>query len=124
MSATTLADVRAFVAQLPSPQAVAAVQEACAQQLLTLDRAARPVIAPGRHAKITGIRPVFLGGLTGTVQEPNKTATRWQFLLDEDSTRALRRDPRNTKFTVPDNVTRYRIPGKGIPAGCLELLDA
>ncbi|MFI6055958.1 hypothetical protein ACIBCO_38530, partial [Streptomyces violascens] len=68
-------------------------------------------------------RPAFLAGLTGTVQEPNRGATRWQFLLDEDSTTALRRDPRTT-FTVPGDVTRYRVPGKGIPAGCIELLDA
>ncbi|MFI6055910.1 hypothetical protein ACIBCO_38275, partial [Streptomyces violascens] len=68
-------------------------------------------------------RPAFLAGLTGTVQEPNRGATRWQFLLDEDSTTALRRDPRTT-FTIPDDATRYRIPGKGIPAGCIELLDA
>lgn len=124
MSTTTLADVRSYIAQLPSPQDIAPVQEACSQRLLTLDRAARPVIAPGRHIKITDIRPAVLAGLTGTVQEPNKTRTRWQVLLDEDSTSALRRDPRNIKFTVPDDVSRYRIPGKGVPAGCLELLDA
>ncbi|MGW1870432.1 hypothetical protein ACWCPS_33420 [Streptomyces mauvecolor] len=123
MSDTTLADVCAYIRKLPGRADIAAVQEACAQQLLTLDREARPVIASGRSARITGIRPVFLAGLTGTVQEPNRGATRWQFLLDEGSTNALRRDPRTT-FTVPDDTARFRIPGKGIPAGCIELLDA
>ncbi|MFD9825830.1 hypothetical protein [Streptomyces violascens] len=123
MSDTTLADVCAYIRKLPGRADIAAVQEACAQQILTLDRAARPVISSGRRAKINGIRPAFLAGLTGTVQEPNKGATRWQFLLDEDSTAALRRDPRTT-FTVPDDTTRYLLPGKGIPAGCIELLDS
>ncbi|MGW2863396.1 hypothetical protein [Streptomyces sp. NPDC001205] len=123
MSGTTLTDVRTYITQLPSRADIAAVQEACAQQLLALDEAARPVITPGRRARITAIRPVFLAGLTGTVQEPNRGATRWQFLLDEDSTNALRRDPRAT-FTVPDDTARFRIPGKGIPAGCIELLDS
>ncbi|MFI6056518.1 hypothetical protein ACIBCO_41530, partial [Streptomyces violascens] len=86
MSDTTLADVCAYIRELPSRSGIAAVQEACAQQLLTVDRAARPVISSGRRARITGIRPAFLAGLTGTVQEPNRGATRWQFLLDEDST--------------------------------------
>ncbi len=122
MSEITLTDVCAYIRTVPGRADIAAVQEACIQQILTLDRAALPVIAPGRRARITDIRPAFLAGLTGTVQEPNRGATRWHFLLDEESTNALRRDPRTT-YTVAGDTTRFLLPGKGIPAGCVELLD-
>lgn len=42
-------------------------------------------------------------------------------MLDEDSTAQLRRDPRNTRFTVPEGEKRYRIPK--VPASCIELTD-
>ncbi|MEW1648426.1 hypothetical protein [Streptomyces sp. NPDC091219] len=42
-------------------------------------------------------------------------------MLDEDSTEQLRRDPHNTRFTVPVDETRYRIPRA--PVACIELTD-
>ncbi|MFD7409580.1 hypothetical protein ACFV7R_44855 [Streptomyces sp. NPDC059866] len=79
--------------------------------MVELDAAKRPVILPGRIGRInTTIRPVCLRRLTGTVGQPNKTGSRFDFLLDEDSTDQLRRDPTNTRFTIPEDEKRYRIP--------------
>lgn len=93
------------------------------KRLLQLDKAALPKISEGRRARLTDIRPACLRGLSGTVQKPNTTQIRWRFLLDEESTKVLRSDHRNTRYTIPDGVTRYQIPGNGLPAGCLMLTD-
>ncbi|MFJ8158519.1 hypothetical protein [Streptomyces sp. NPDC094468] len=65
----------------------------------------------------------FLRGLTGTVQERNRTGTRAGFLLDETSTKRLRAHPNNTRYSVPEGVQYFRLPGNGIPVECLELID-
>ena len=59
------------------------------------------------------------------MQERNRTGTRAGFLLDEESTRILRRDPRNgepgkPKYRIPEGMTRFRLPGSGVPVSCLE----
>ncbi|MEV5850387.1 hypothetical protein AB0M32_51380 [Streptomyces sp. NPDC051985] len=43
-------------------------------------------------------------------------------MLDEDSTEQLRRDPHNTRFTVPKDEKRFRI--RKVPAACIDLADA
>ncbi|MFC9932333.1 hypothetical protein [Streptomyces sp. NPDC127190] len=119
----TLAEIRTFVSGLSDAGAVVALQEAAAKRLLELDAAKRPVILPGRTGRInTTITPACLRRLTGTVGQPNKTRSRFDFVLDEDSTNQLRRDPHNTRFTVPDGEKRFRITG--VPAACIELTDA
>ncbi|MGW7719810.1 hypothetical protein ACWGKK_36705 [Streptomyces chartreusis] len=118
----TLAEIRAFVAELSEVGALVAVQEAAAARLIELDAAQRPVITPGRIGRInTSIRPACLRRLTGTVGQRNRTGTRFDFVLDEDSTEQLRRDPHNTQFTIPQDVKRFRIVK--VPAACIELTD-
>ncbi|GHE34817.1 hypothetical protein [Streptomyces capitiformicae] len=119
----TLAEIRAFVGQLSEVGQLAAVQEAAAQRLIQMDAAKRPDIAPGRIGRITTtITPACLRLLTGTVQQRNRTGSRFDFLLDEASTERLRRDPSNTRFRIAEDEKRYRIPK--IPAACIELTDA
>lgn len=118
----TLAEIRAFVGGLSEVGALVAVHEAAAARLIELDAAKRPVILPGRIGRInTTITPACLRRLTGTVGAPNKTGSRFDFVLDEDSTEQLRRDPHNTRFTIPKDQKRYRVPR--VPAACIELTD-
>ncbi|WP_309051720.1 hypothetical protein [Streptomyces sp.] len=118
----TLSEVRAFISELPDVVSVAALQEAATNRLIQLDAAKRPVITPGRTARIgTTITPACLRLLTGTVQQPNRTRSRFDFLLDEASTERLRRDPSNTRFRVADGEKRYRLAK--VPAACIELTD-
>ncbi|MER5698543.1 hypothetical protein ABT088_44785 [Streptomyces mirabilis] len=92
-------------------------------RLLQLDADQRPVITPGRTGRITAtIRPACLRLLTGTVQQPNRTGTRFDFLLDEASTERLRLDPNNgTRFRIAKDEKRYRLAK--VPASCIELTD-
>ncbi|MER6405868.1 hypothetical protein ABT269_20490 [Streptomyces viridosporus] len=116
-------DVRAFIRQLPDAAAVAQVQEAAARRLGELDKAAHDGIVAGRRARINdSLRPAFLRRLTGTVQERNRTGTRAGFLLDEESTRLLRTDPRN-RYRIPEGTKRFRLPGNGVPVSCLDLIE-
>jgi hypothetical protein len=123
-STPTIDEVRDFIRQLPDAAAIAQVQEAAAQRLRAIDKAAFAHIQSGRRARITpALRSKLLRGLTGTVQERNRTGRRAGFLLDEESTRQLRVHPRNSHYRIPDNVRRFRIPGNGVPLCCLELID-
>ncbi|WP_406469829.1 hypothetical protein [Streptomyces sp. NBC_01615] len=119
----TLAEVRAFISELPDVVSVAVLQEAATARLLQLNADQRPVITPGRTGRIsTGITPACLRLLTGTVQQPNRTGTRFDFLLDEASTERLRRDPNNgSRFRIATDETRYRL--QKVPASCIELTD-
>jgi hypothetical protein len=119
----TLAEVRAFIREPPDVVSVAVIQEAATDRLLQLDADQRPVITPGRTGRITAtIRPACLRLLTGTVQQPNRTGTRFDFLLDEASTERLRRDPNNgTRFRIAKDEKRYRLAK--VPASCIELTD-
>ncbi|MFF8932261.1 hypothetical protein ACF1AO_33915 [Streptomyces longwoodensis] len=120
----TMDEVLTFIGQLPDAAEVARVQEASARRLSVIDKQALAGIVAGRRARINdSLRPALLRGLTGTVQERNRTGTRAGFLLDEDSTRILRRDPRNTKYRIPEDTKRYRIPGSGIPVACLDVIE-
>ncbi|WP_031487297.1 hypothetical protein [Streptomyces bicolor] len=125
----TMDDVVDFISRLPDAIKVAKVQEACALRLHAIDKEAFAGIVAGRRARINkSLRPALLRGLTGTVQERNRTGTRAGFLLDEESTRILRRDPRNgdpgkPKYRIPEDVPRFRLPGSGIPVACLELIE-
>ncbi|MFE0725133.1 hypothetical protein ACFW23_29835 [Streptomyces rochei] len=116
-------EVRAYISQLPDTAAVATVQEACATQLRELDSAAYNSLTAGSRARITdSLRPACLRRLTGTVQERNRSGTRAGFLLDEYSTRLLRTDPRS-RYRIPEDTKRYRLPGNGVPFSCLELIE-
>ncbi|TLS45786.1 hypothetical protein FE633_13595 [Streptomyces montanus] len=125
----TINEVRGFIRQLPDAAAVAQVQEAAAQRLGELDKAAYAGVLPGRQARINdSLRPALLRGLTGTVQERNRTGSRAGFILDEESTQRLRTDPRNgepgrPKYRIPEDTRRYRLPGSGIPVSCLDLIE-
>jgi hypothetical protein len=117
----TLAEVRAFISELPDVVSLAVVQEAATARLLQLDADQRPVITPGSTGRIsTTITPACLRLLTGTIQQPNRTGTRFDFLLDEASTERLRLDPRS-KFRVATDEKRYRLAK--VPASCIELTD-
>lgn len=119
---STLADIRAFAGARSEVGALVAVQEAAAARLLELDAANRPVIFPGRIGRLsTTITPACLRRLTGTVGTPNRTGSRFDFVLDADSTQQLRRDPHNTRFTIPEDEKRNRIAKT--PAACIELTD-
>ncbi|MFD7708616.1 hypothetical protein [Streptomyces sp. NPDC059786] len=126
---TTIDEVLALIRQLPTAAAVARVQEASALRLRELDKAAFAGIMPGRKARITdSLRPALLRGLTGTVQERNRTGTRAGFILDEESTQRLRTHPRNgepgkPRYRIPEDTKRFRLPGSGIPVSCLELTE-
>ncbi|MFD4588309.1 hypothetical protein [Streptomyces sp. NPDC058434] len=120
----TIDDVRGFIRQLPNAVAVAEVQEAAAKRLGELDKDAFAGIQPGRRARINdSLRPALLRRLTGTVQERNRTGSRAGFLLDEESTRILRNDPRNKRYRIPEDIGRFRLPGSGVPVSCLDLIE-
>ncbi|MGW0916687.1 hypothetical protein ACWD1Z_33955 [Streptomyces sp. NPDC002784] len=120
----TMDEVLDFIGKLPTAIQVAKVQEASALRLSAIDKEAFAGIVAGRRARINdSLRPALLRGLTGTVQERNRTGSRAGFLLDEESTRILRRDPRNTKYRIPEDTKRFRIPGSGIPVPCLEVIE-
>ncbi|WP_086798783.1 hypothetical protein [Streptomyces caniscabiei] len=120
----TMDEVLDFIGKLPNAIQVAKVQEASALRLSAIDKEAFAGIVAGRRARINdSLRPALLRGLTGTVQERNRTGSRAGFLLDEESTRILRRDPRNTKYRIPEDTKRFRIPGSGIPVPCLEVIE-
>ncbi|MGP4014096.1 hypothetical protein [Streptomyces sp. 4N124] len=121
---TTMEEVLDFIGQLPDAIKVAKVQEASARRLHTIDKEAFAGIVAGRRARINdSLRPALLRGLTGTVQERNRTGSRAGFLLDEESTRILRRDPRNTKYRIPADTKRFRLPGSGVPVACLDEIE-
>ncbi|MFJ9752436.1 hypothetical protein [Streptomyces chartreusis] len=120
---TTMDEVVDFIGQLPSAVQVAKVQEAAAHRLRAIDKEAFAGIQAGSRARITDdLRPAVLRRLTGTVQNRNRTGSRAGFLLDEESTRRLREDPRN-KYRIPADMTRFRLPGNGVPVSCLELIE-
>ncbi|MDW8478504.1 hypothetical protein R3L02_42930 [Streptomyces scabiei] len=120
----TMDEVLDFIGTLPNAIQVAKVQEASALRLSAIDKEAFAGIVAGRRARINdSLRPALLRGLTGTVQERKRTGSRAGFLLDEESTRILRRDPRNTKYRIPEDAKRFRIPGSGIPVPCLEVIE-
>ncbi|GAA1042143.1 hypothetical protein GCM10009566_42330 [Streptomyces murinus] len=120
----TMDEVLDFIGKLPDAIKVAKVQEASALRLSAIDKEAFAGLVAGRKARINeSLRPALLRGLTGTVQERNRTGSRAGFLLDEESTRILRRDPRNTKYRIPEDMTRFRLPGSGIPVACLDVIE-
>lgn len=120
----TMDEVLEFIGELPQAFKIAKVQEACAQRLSALDKEAFAGLVAGRRARINdSLRPALLRGLTGTVQERNRTNSRAHFLLDEESTRTLRRDPRNTRYRIPEDTTRFRLPGSGVPLACLDVIE-
>lgn len=120
----TMDEVLDFIGQLPDAIKVSKVQEASARRLRTIDKEAFAGLVAGRRARINdSLRPALLRGLTGTVQERNRTGSRAGFLLDEESTRILRRDPRNTRYRIPEDMTRFRLPGSGIPVSCLDEIE-
>ncbi|MFF8848136.1 hypothetical protein ACF08N_36570 [Streptomyces sp. NPDC015127] len=57
------------------------------------------------------------------MQGRNRTGTRAGFILDEESTKLLRTDPRNTRYQIAEDIRRYRLPGSGVPVSCLELIE-
>ncbi|MDX3321102.1 hypothetical protein PV415_29770 [Streptomyces sp. ME03-5684b] len=87
----TMAEVLDFIGQLPDAIEVSKVQEASARRLRAIDKEAFAGLVAGHKARINeSLRPALLRGLTGTVQERNRTGSRAGFLLDEESTRILR----------------------------------
>ncbi|WP_326757330.1 hypothetical protein OHB35_53245 [Streptomyces phaeochromogenes] len=116
----TLAEIRAFISELPDVVSVAAIQETATARLVQLDADQRPVIIPGRTGRIDStITRACLRLLTGTVQQPNRTGSRFDILLDEASTDRLRRDPSNTRYRIPEGEARFLLAK--IPAECIEL---
>ncbi|MFE3268880.1 hypothetical protein [Streptomyces sp. NPDC059215] len=116
----TTAQVRDHIHGLPDIDSLLAVQEAATTRLLQLDTARKPVITPGRTCRITdSIRPAVLrglsglSGLSGTVQQPNRTGTRFDILLDQESTTQLRnrQSPLNPRFKIADGIRHYRLAG-------------
>lgn len=121
---TTMDEVLDFISKLPDAIQIARVQEASALRLSGLDKEAFAGVVAGRRARINdSLRPAVLRRLTGTVQERNRTGSRAAFLLDEESTRLLRTDPRNTRYRIPEETTRFRLPGNGVPVSCLDVIE-
>ncbi|MBT1098158.1 hypothetical protein [Streptomyces sp. Tu102] len=120
---TTMDEVVNFISQLPTAFQVAKVQEAAARRLRVIDKEAFAGIQNGSRARITDdLRPAVLRRLSGTVLNRNRTGSRAGFLLDEESTRRLREDPRN-KYRIPADTERFQLPGNGVPLTCLELIE-
>ncbi|MFF3256996.1 hypothetical protein ACFYWP_39850 [Actinacidiphila glaucinigra] len=85
-------------------------------------------ITPGCRVRLTRISPVAAMNLTGTVQEAatgKKTYNRYDILLDESSTIALRADHRvenSRKISKPqDDAVRHLMPS--VPIDCMLLAD-
>ncbi|MGW2937670.1 hypothetical protein ACWDA7_39000 [Streptomyces sp. NPDC001156] len=85
-------------------------------------------IVPGRRVRLVRITPVCMVNLTGIVQAGatgKKKKDRYDVLLDESSTEALRNDPRvdNTRrATRPEpGVLRQLLPF--VPIECMILAD-
>ncbi|MGV9705318.1 hypothetical protein [Streptomyces sp. NPDC003483] len=117
----TTAQVRDHIHGLSDIDSLLAVQEAATTRLLQLDTARKPVITPGRTCRITdSIRPAVLRGLSGTVQQPNRTGTRFDILLDQESTTQLRnrQSPLNPRFKIADGIKHYRLAK--VPAACID----
>ncbi|MEU6104505.1 hypothetical protein [Streptomyces flaveolus] len=85
-------------------------------------------ITPGRRIRLIRITPVCLTNLTGTTQAlpgRSRSKTRFDVLLDESSTQALRQDRR------VDNTNRVDRPAPGIerfllhgiPTACMLLAE-
>lgn len=120
----TMDEVLEFIGRLPDAIQVAKIQETSVRRLSAVDKEAFAGLVAGRRARINdSLRPAPLRGLTGTVQERNRTGSRAHFLLDEESTRTLRRDPRNTRYRIPEDTTRFRLPGSGVPVACLDVIE-
>lgn len=120
---TTMDEVADFISQLPTAFQVAKVQEAAARRLRVIDKEAFAGIQNGSRARITDdLRPAVLRRLSGTVLNRNRTGSRAGFLLDEESTRRLREDPRN-KYRIPADTERFQLPGNGVPVTCLETIE-
>lgn len=120
----SISDLCQQISALEDPESLAAVQETAARRLTALDRATDRAdvsqVRPGRRARTRSITPAVLTNLTGTIQEPNRTSTRFSFLLDEKSTTILRCE-NHPRYQIADDVKRFRL-GK-LPAGCLEVID-
>ncbi|WP_327591457.1 hypothetical protein [Streptomyces chartreusis] len=120
---TTMDEVVDFISRLPTAFQVAKVQEAAARRLRVIDKEAFAGIQNGSRARSTDdLRPAVLRRLSGTVLNRNRTGSRAGFLLDEESTRRLREDPRN-KYRIPADTERFQLPGNGVPLTCLELIE-
>ncbi|MEV0254790.1 hypothetical protein AB0H82_11080 [Streptomyces sp. NPDC050732] len=119
----TMAEVRHFISQLPDPTAVAQVQEAAAKRLGEIDMAAYAGVVAGRRARLNdSLRPAFLRRLTGTVQERSRRGNRRAgFLLDEESTRVLRTDSRNSRYRISEDTKRFRL--SDIPVACMDVIE-
>ncbi|MEU1596669.1 hypothetical protein ABZ468_28415 [Streptomyces sp. NPDC005708] len=85
-------------------------------------------IVPGRRVRLVRITPVCMVNLTGIVQADatgKRKTNRYDVLLDESSTQALRQDPR------VDNTHRATRPEPGVlrqlvtsvPTKCMILAD-
>ncbi|MEU9593486.1 hypothetical protein AB0D84_27700 [Streptomyces sp. NPDC048193] len=85
-------------------------------------------ITPGRRIRLIRITPVCLTNLTGTTQalpDGSRSKTRFDVLLDESSTQALRQDHRVDNTTRIDrpapNIERFLL--HGIPTICMLLAE-
>ncbi|MFJ3097891.1 hypothetical protein [Streptomyces hydrogenans] len=123
LPAITMDHVIAAIRASSDQAAIALLQEAATARLAELTKVERPQIGTGMKVRIVDIRPVVLKGLTGTVQQPNRTRSRWTVLLDEESTQRLRYHPNNTRWNIPASTTRFLLPGTGVPVGCLQPLE-
>ncbi|MCX4581112.1 hypothetical protein AB0M86_29745 [Streptomyces sp. NPDC051639] len=119
----TTPEVRDHISELTDVGALLSVQAAATARLLQLDTPERPAITTGRTVTIesTISRPC-LRYLTGTVQQPNRTGSRFDIYLDAASTKRLRSDQTNRWYKIPDDAERFRL--KAVPVGCLKLTDA
>lgn len=118
----TTTEVRDHIGELTDVDSLVVIQMAATARLLQLDAAKRPVVTPGRAAVIdSSISRACLRFLTGTVQQPNRTSSRFDVLLDEVSTQRLRADQSNKWYIVPDDQKRFRL--KSIPVGCIKPTD-
>ncbi|MET8411719.1 hypothetical protein ABZV34_27100 [Streptomyces sp. NPDC005195] len=118
----TTSEVRDHIRELTDVGSLIAVREAATARLLQLDTPEQPAITTGRSVEIdsTISRPC-LRYLTGTVQQPNRTGSRFDIYLDAASTNRLRNDQTNRWYKIPADAERFRL--KAVPAGCLKLTD-
>ncbi|MEU9736486.1 hypothetical protein [Streptomyces sp. NPDC048002] len=81
------------------------MQKAAApQRLRAIGQAASAHIQPERRARVTPALRSKPLGLTGTVQERNRSSSRAGFLRNKESTRQLHAHPRNSHHRIPENV--------------------